>query len=356
MDAASPAREIAVSMSNRPSRLSRRCRHAACAALALAATALLPGLAQAQSDEDRATARKLSFEAATALEAKDYAAAAEKFSRADALFHAPTLTLGLARAQVGLGKLVAAQESYQRIVREGVPAGGNKQFEDAVKDATKELAALEPRVPWVTVQVTGGGNVSVTLDGNALNTAALGVKRAIDPGKHTLRAAAAGFKAAERGFVMAEGQTETVTLTLEPDGAVGPAASVEPGAVAPPPAGADTPTDSKSGSPMKLIGFIALGVGGAGLIAGGITGGLALSEHSLLERDCPRGDCPEERRDTLDNFHTLSTLSTVGFIVGGVGVAGGITLLLLAPSSKQQSGATIVPYAGLGQVGAVGRF
>jgi hypothetical protein len=108
---------------------------------------------------------------------------------------------------------------------------------------------------------------------------------------------------------------------------------------------------------MKLIGFIALGVGAAGLIAGGITGGLAISEHSLLDRDCDAdGDCPEGRRETLDNFHTLSTISTVGFIVGGVGVAGGITLLVLAPSSKKQSGATIVPYAGLGQVGAVGRF
>ncbi|MEJ7727917.1 MAG: carboxypeptidase-like regulatory domain-containing protein [Polyangiaceae bacterium] len=341
-------------MSNRPFPSPRRFR-AGCIALALAA--LVPQPAHAQSDEDRATARKLSFEAATALEAKEYAGAAEKFARADALFHAPTLTLGLARAQVGLGKLVAAQESYQRIVREGVPAGGNKQFEDAVKDATRELAALEPRVPWVTVQVTGGSNVSVTLDNNPLNAAALGVKRAIDPGQHTLRATAAGFRAAERPFTMAEGQAETVTLTLEPEAAAGAANPVPAGAIAVPPAGGDTTTASKGGSPMKLIGFIALGVGAAGLIGGGITGGLAISEHSLLDRDCDSdGDCPAERRETLDNFHTLSTLSTVGFIVGGVGVAGGITLLVLAPSSRKQSGATIVPYAGLGQVGAVGRF
>lgn len=358
MDTTVHARQIAGSM--RTPRLPSSARgrvRAACASLLLAA-ALLPASAHAQSDEDRATARKLYFEATSALEAKDYPTAADKFARADALFHAPTLTLGLARAQVGMGKLVAATESYQRIVREGVPAGGNKDFENAVKDATKELAALEPRLPWVTVQVTGGTEPAVTLDGKDLNAAALGIKRPIDPGPHTLRATAKGFKPADRPFTMAEGQTETVTLTLEPDGG----ATAAPAATAfdqnlldkQPDKGSSS---SSGGSGMKIAGFVALGVGAAGLIAGGITGGLALSEHGYLEDNCAsNGDCPESRRENLDNFHTLSTISTVGFIVGGIGVAGGITLLILAPSSKKQSGATIVPYAGLGSVGAVGRF
>ena len=52
---------------------------------------------------DRATARTLAQEGQQALESKNYAIAIDKFGRADSLVHAPTLLLGLARAQVGLG-------------------------------------------------------------------------------------------------------------------------------------------------------------------------------------------------------------------------------------------------------------
>jgi hypothetical protein len=52
------------------------------------------------SAADRATARSLAGEGFQALQSKDYAAAADRFGRADALVHAPTLTLDWARALV----------------------------------------------------------------------------------------------------------------------------------------------------------------------------------------------------------------------------------------------------------------
>jgi hypothetical protein len=61
-------------------------------------------VAQAEpSDADRATARVLAHEGFDAQQRGDYSVAADRFLRADALVHAPTLLLGLARAQVGLG-------------------------------------------------------------------------------------------------------------------------------------------------------------------------------------------------------------------------------------------------------------
>ena len=56
--------------------------------------------------------------------AKDYERAAELFQQAEGLMHAPTLLLGLARAQAGLGKLVSAHETYIRVTREPLPDGG----------------------------------------------------------------------------------------------------------------------------------------------------------------------------------------------------------------------------------------
>ena len=51
--------------------------------------------------------------------------------------------------------------------------------------------------------------------------------------------------------------------------------------------------------------------------------------------------------------------SVAGFVIGGVGIASGVLLLLTAPkASDSSSRATrrITPYVGLGSVGAAGRF
>src|ERR1700727_347223 len=105
------------------------------ASLVLFAPAFTPG-AFAQSAADRATARELGNDGQAALDKKDYATAEDRFRRADALFHAPTLLLGYARAAAGLGKVVNASEAYNRIIREGVASGAPSAFVAAV-DAAK---------------------------------------------------------------------------------------------------------------------------------------------------------------------------------------------------------------------------
>ena len=97
------------------------CRLAVAASLALVTAA---PMARAQSDADRATARELGQQGFQALDAKDYKTAEDRLRRADQLVHAPTLLLGLARAEAGLHRYVHAQETYQRIIREGVARAG----------------------------------------------------------------------------------------------------------------------------------------------------------------------------------------------------------------------------------------
>ena len=107
---------------------------------------------------------------------------------------------------------------------------------------------------------------------------------------------------------------------------------------------------------MKPVGVVGIVIGGVGIVAGAVTGILAIGEHGVLETDCnASGRCGRELEGTLDNFHTLATISTVGFIVGGVGLVGGITLVALAPS-KKDTGVVVKPYIGAGQLGARGTF
>src|SRR5262249_12514493 len=158
------------------------------------ALVLVAAVARAEpSASDRATARVLADEAGDALDQKNYEVAADKFGRAEALVHAPTLLLGLARAQVGLRKFVEANENYQRIIREGVAPGAPPSFARALQDAQREVKAITPKLAWVTVTLKEPATSTVTVDGVELPKAAMDVKRAVNPGSHVVKATAEGY-------------------------------------------------------------------------------------------------------------------------------------------------------------------
>ena len=182
-----------------------------------ASTLAFPGLAAAQtapSDADRATARALAHEGYEAQKHEHYALAADRFERAEALVHAPTLLLGLARAQVGLGKLVEANETFRRILREPLAPGAPAPFASAVKRRRERRRGVAARLAWVTLMVNGPTAPEVRLDGETVPAAALGVRLACNPGRHALKASAVGFAPAEQAFALSEGGEQTIAMTL----------------------------------------------------------------------------------------------------------------------------------------------
>ncbi|WP_437728884.1 PEGA domain-containing protein [Sorangium sp. So ce861] len=317
----------------------------------LALTCAPAALAQV-SDADRATARSLAVEGQEALDRKDFSAALDRFSRADAIIHAPTLLLGVARAQVGLGEWIAAQESYSRIVREGAPEKSPEQFFEAIAAAQRELDALAPRIPQVLISVRGPDTAAVTIDGEPVPRAALGVKRPVDPGDHTVRAEAAGFAPVEAKVTVAEGASETVALELKPLAPPPPVAPPRPVAPAPHPG----PGAASGGSTRTVLGIAALGLGGVGLAAGAVGGVLAIGKHRDLSERCPADRCEPSLQGDVDSYHAMGTVSTIGFAIGAAGVGVGTFLLLTAPRSPQRAGISITPVIGLGSAGAKGSF
>ncbi len=324
------------------------------------ALSVLPEVAWAQSsDADKASARELLLSGLQALEKKDFATAAEQFSRGEALYHAPTLLLGLARARRGLGQLVAAEDAYSRVATSSLPSDASDAFRQALVDARAELAEIRLRVPAVTILVKGPATAKVTIDGAPVPSAALGVPRFVDPGKHTIRGAARGFTAVEATITLAEGKKEQLTLELKPKAGESP--DDEPSAGAQPQGGpgGKLPAPPAKASPLKTLGFVGLGVGAAGLVVGGIAGGLALGKHSDISKQCPGGSCPSNAgsalRGDVDSLHTLALASDVAFGVGGALAAAGLVLVLTGPKANRSTGA-IRPLVGLGFVGAEGTF
>jgi hypothetical protein len=319
------------------------------------------GVALAQSEADRATARELAREGQSAYDRGDFEAAADRFARADALVHAPTLLLALARAQNKLGKLVQSYENYSRIIREGVPEGSPAVFKKAYEEAKKEVEPVRARLGWVTIEVKGPANARVSIDDTAVPSAAVGVRRAVNPGAHVIKAEADGFLPAEQSISVAEGESGSVSLTLEPDpnasvaAAPGPTDGAHPGGA---PTKIEPPPDAPraTGSASRTLGFVALGVGAAGLVVGGVTGVMAMGKRGDLDDACPGGQCPPEQQDTLDSYRSLGTVSTIGFIVGGVGVATGVTLLLTSKNKTESAGRQVNLRIGASGVAMSGSF
>jgi len=312
-------------------------RPAAAALLAVLLTAA-PAAAQV-SESQRANARHLASQGQEALDARDYAKAADRFAKAEAIVHgAPTLLLGQAQAQVGLGRLVAAREIYARIVHDGVPRGAPQPFHQALRDAKKELEALTPRIPKLTVQIRGATAARATLDGEALPPGAVGVGQPVDPGAHVVRAEADGLAPAEVTVTLAERGAETVTLDL-----------------APPKPGPEASGGPLSGSPMRTAGFVSLGVGIAGVVVGIGTGAVAIGKHAALAKSCPTGTCVGQS-SAIRSYHVMTTTSTIGFVAGGALAAAGAAMAVLGSRAKPLASARIAPVIGPLYLGAAGRF
>lgn len=263
----------------------------------------------------------------------DCKGAIEKLSRAESLYHAPSILGRLGECQVLVGQIVLGTENLNRVVREQLAATAPKAFRDAQERAKGVLNTALPKIARLTVKVEpSDAKVQVTVAGAPIPPALLGVERPTDPGTHEIVASAPGYLEQKTTVTLAEGGTQDVSLKLEKD----------PNAVAaaPPPAApavvALAPTQPPSDSSPKkdhTLAYVALGVGGAGLVVGGITGFLALGKKSDL-KGCVDNGCPSSQEDTLDSAKTMATVSTVGFAVGFVGVGVGVVLLLTGGSSN----------------------
>ncbi len=184
----------------------------------LLSTLLVAPSVFAQSAADKATARELAVAGIKKLEQGDAQGAVVSLEKAQALYDAPIHLLYLGRAHAKLGQLVEAAEAYRSLARTRLEADAPDAFKRAQEDGRSELEALEPRLAKLTIAVEPEvDGLEVTVDDKPINTAALSVARATNPGTRRIRAQAPGYLSAETEVTLAEGGEETVSLTLEPD-------------------------------------------------------------------------------------------------------------------------------------------
>ena len=338
----------------RSSLVLRRKFVASCLCLAFGFT-FTTATAYGQSSSDRATARNLAAEGNKALDARDFTTAEDRFRRADALVHAPTLVVDHAKALMGLHKYVEAQERLELVIREGVSDSAPWVWKKALKDARQLVEEVKPKLGWVTINIPKVADPDVTIDGVHVPSAALGVRRVANPGTHKLEAAAPGFRKLELELAVEEGAEREVTINLEPAPSI-PKTNTDKERK--PVVAVNPMKDTANHSTGRALGYTALAVGGAGLIAGTVTGILFLNKQSELQSKCPNGDCqgrvPQSFIDQRNTYGIISPLCI------GLGLASGVTGVLLlihnGPETKrsERSSLTLVPYFALDRIGVEG--
>ncbi|WP_437679320.1 hypothetical protein [Sorangium sp. So ce131] len=159
----------------------------------------------------KAAARLLADEGWRLYSAERYEDALKSFTEAEAKVHAPTFLLMMARTYDKLGRLLDARAVYRRILEEKLAASAPPAFVQAQASAREDLAVLAPRIPGVSVVVSGAAirSVTLTLDGASLEPSSF-VER--DPGDHVLIAAMPGRRSVTRTIHLAEAAREQVVL------------------------------------------------------------------------------------------------------------------------------------------------
>jgi hypothetical protein len=293
-------------------------------ALALAAS-LVAAAALAADDDPRETARELATSGIELYHQDRPEEAFARLERAEALFPAVTHRVYLARALVGMRRLVEAKARYEAIVAEPRPSEPPALLE-AYAAAAAELEALEERLPRVRFLIAGEAS-AIHLDGRRLEPSELEGTIFVDPGEH--RVLVEGATEIEERFTVVEGETREI-------------------AIAPP---AITPAEPPGGSLVPA--FVAFGLGGAALVVGAVTGGISLAKVADIEERCVGRHCRPEDEDEALLASRLGTTSTITFAIGGAAVAAGIVLVILQPGADR---AAITPLVGPGFAGLQGRF
>ena len=251
---------------------------------------------------------------------------------------------------VTLINLAACEEKTNKLadaIGHWVEARSRAQVENnsaIQEEAEKKAKALEARIPKLTVALPPNApkDAEVVRDGVALGSASFGVPLPVNPGSHTLVVRAKGVEDAPTTVTLAEAESKTVQLKL---GTPKPVDVAPPVAVVPP-GGKPADEPSKGTSSIAYVGF---GVAAVGLGVGMITGVLALGAASEAKDECPNGVCSSpQAKDDAESGKTMGTISTIGFIVAGVGAAIGVYGLVWGtPKSSASVGLSVGPTGGV---------
>lgn len=268
-------------------------------------------------------ARELFLEGNARFDQSDYPGALDAYQRADEIMRVPTTGYKVGKTLVALGRLLEARDKLVGVTLLPRQLNESAAFAHAREQAARLADEVRERIPSLSVSVSGppAGGFQLSIDGDLVAAAIASSPLRLNPGRHVVRAQAAGYIASERVVELRERDAVEIHLALLAEGSEPP----------PEPAGI---------SPLVWTGF---GVAAAGIVVGSITGVMSLKKASKLDDSCPAGSCPPDAESDIDSAYATATASTIAFIVAGVGAGVGVTGLLLSDFGSPDAQAWLAP-------------
>jgi hypothetical protein len=313
--------------------------------------------ALADAAADKETAEALFNEGKRLMEAKKYAEACPKFLASQNLDPGVGTLLNLAVCYEKNGQTASAWTRY----KDAASAAAAEGRADRERYAREHAAALEPLLAKLTITVAQGAAVDgleVKRDGTVVPQAAWGVAVPVDPGDHAVEAHAPGHIAWSAQQKVGEKESQTVTVPpLEAAPTPPPPPAPPPPTVQPPqPPPPEPPRvlsapppepEERPGGAQRTLGVIAIITGSVALAGGTFFGIVAKSQYDNHSQECPNNVCTRSGLDDRNRATTMANISTICFIGGAAFVAGGITLLVTAPSKPSRSAGLVVGPGGI---------
>jgi hypothetical protein len=286
--------------------------------------------------------------------------AVDKALQAMAVAATPVTALEAGQLLVESGRLVEARDVVRSVALMPVSPRESDKGRDARQLAASLASQLDMRIPKIAVAARPPG-VTLSLDGKPLAPTDPAAWLGVDPGPHALVVRVDERPCTTINLTLSEGEERTLELhdaasacRPEPPPVEPPRPPLMPEVTPRPALSPPVLPPSRGPAPLQWVG---VAVAGAGAVAVAVAGGLALqakSNYDGVAGECPARGCSQSGFDVRTSARNLAGVATVVMTVGGVAIAGGAALWLLAPRSASSPGAAA--FVGPGTLGFAGSF
>lgn len=293
-----------------------------------------------------AEAERLNADAMKRFQAADYAGGIDLLEKAFVLSANPDVRLNVAVAyEQWPDHCAEALQSYATYFQ--LCVGRPCAHVDAARK--REAMVKERCVADVRVESQPAG-AAIRIDDAAVGSAPVSAK--LGRGSHRVVAELSGHKTADQRVEVKAEQGQTVTMRL-----VTLAPGRVPAKATPAVSAAPEPAAEPGLAPLRLAGWVSLGVGGAAAGAGTLFFVWHLDERDKRNEAADDLTVSNRRLKAIeDDANRDWVLAWTGFGVGAAGVAAGATLLVLSYADPTSAPVAWTPVIGPGHAAILGRF
>jgi hypothetical protein len=286
----------------------------------------------ADAPEKKDAAQKLFVEGQEAMSRGEQTFAYAKFNASMNLFPLPNAVANVAHCAERDGRIVEAMHAWEQVIAM-LPAGDAR-----IGPARERATALAAKVPRLLLALPGDLPVSarILVDGKPLARAEWKAPLSLALGDHTVVVEAPERKEQRFTITLTDGDRKELAVRAGP-------AQVAP--IAPPSNG------------QRTAALAAGGVGVAGFVVAGITGGILLGRDAEISESCPDKKCDSDGVEKIAGSKPLLIANAVAWGVGLAGV-GASAVLFLTSRGRAAPATTVVPVVTSSSAGLVlgGKF